>query len=555
MKDVILKHCLLNAVQHEGKANFQAVLSKILGESPKLKSDIKMLAIEIQKVLDEINSWSLEKQKNEVEKLNIIIENKPHHKEERVLPDLSNVEKNIIMRMAPFPSGPLHIGNARMAILNDEYVKKYHGKLFLVIDDTIGSEEKIPISEAYGMIKNGLKWLGIKWNKVFYKSDRLEIFYKYAKKMLEINVAYVCECPTDKLRKNRRDGTECYCRSNDAKTNIEKWEMMLKGGYKEGEAIVRLKTDMNHENPAFRDRVLLRISNREHPRVGNKYKVWPMLEFSWAIDDHFLGITHIIRGKDLIIEDMMEIFIWNLMGWEMPELLHYGLLSLEGAKLSKSKSQKSISEGQFSGWEDPRTWSLQSLRKRGIKPEAIRNFILNFGMSMNDITAPDNALYNENRKLIESEANRYFFVQDPIQIKIKNSPKIKIAEESFHPDFPERGKRKIHVNLNKIFVSKNDFEKLKTTQVRLIGLFNVLLDKNSNFTGNEIEQDIPKIQWVSDKNINVKVTMVDGSIINGVGELDMKRLKVGEIVQLTRMFYARVDKKNKNYMQLFYTHK
>src|SRR3989338_8712398 len=302
MKDVILKHCLLNAVQHEGKANFQAVLSKILGESPKLKSDIKMLAIEIQKVLDEINSWSLEKQKNEVEKLNIIIENKPHHKEERVLPDLSNVEKNIIMRMAPFPSGPLHIGNARMAILNDEYVKKYHGKLFLVIDDTIGSEEKIPISEAYGMIKNGLKWLGIKWNKVFYKSARLEIFYKYAKKMLEINVAYVCECPTDKLRKNRRDGTECYCRSNDAKTNIEKWEMMLKGGYKEGEAIVRLKTDMNHENPAFRDRVLLRISNREHPRVGNKYKVWPMLEFSWAIDDYLLKITHVIRGKELMME-------------------------------------------------------------------------------------------------------------------------------------------------------------------------------------------------------------------------------------------------------------
>ncbi len=554
MGDIILKHCLMNAVQHEGKANLQAVLSKILGEKPELKSDIKSVITEIQKILKEVNSWNLKKQRTEFDKLGII-EEKPHIREERILSDLPNIKDKVVMRMAPFPSGPLHIGNARMAILNDEYVKKYHGKLLLVIDDTIGSEEKLPVLEAYDMIKDGLEWLGVKWDKTFYKSDRLEIFYEYAKKIIEMDAAYVCECLADELRKNRNSSVECNCRSNDTKTNIEKWRMMLERKYKEGQAVVRLKTSMKHENPAFRDRVLLRISNRKHPRVGNKYKVWPMLEFSWAIDDHLLGITHIIRGKDLIIEDMMEEFIWDLMGWEKPVLLHYGLLSLEGAKLSKSASQKAIRGGKFEGWDDPRTWSLQSLRRRGIRPETIRNFILSFGMSMNDITAPDDALYNENRKLIEPNSNRYFVVENPVEIKIKNAPKIKSAEELLHPDFPKIGKRKIPVNLDKIFISKGDFERLKGKNVRLMGLFNVLLDKNSEFNGNEIIQDMPKIQWVSDKNIDIEVVMADGSIIKCIGEPDMKKLKMGDVVQLIRMFYARVDEKKKNSIKLYYTHK
>jgi glutamyl-tRNA synthetase len=111
---------------------------------------------------------------------------------------------------------------------------------------------------------------------------------------------------------------------------------MLKGHYQEGEAVVRLKTDMQHPNPAFRDRVLLRISERTHPRVGTKYRVWPLLEFSWAIDDHLLGMTHILRGKDLIIEDLMEKDIWQKLGWNAPEFIHYGMLRI---KCSESKKQ------------------------------------------------------------------------------------------------------------------------------------------------------------------------------------------------------------------------
>ena len=102
---------------------------------------------------------------------------------------------------------------------------------------------------------------------------------------------------------------------------MEEWERMLSGEYSEGEAAVRLKTDMKDPDLAFRDRVLLRISERPHPRVGTKYRVWPMLEFSWAVDDHLLGITHVLRGKDLMMEDKMERFMWKLLGWPEPTTL------------------------------------------------------------------------------------------------------------------------------------------------------------------------------------------------------------------------------------------
>ena len=185
-KKLILKYALLNAVQHDGKANVQAVLGKIISENPKVRNEIKEIIPEIKKIVAEVNSLSVDEQKKKVKELGLKIEKKKVE-EERELPPLPNVKKykKIVMRMAPFPSGPLHIGNARMALLNDEYVKKYKGKLLLVIDDTIGSEAKIPTKEAYPLVKEGLKWLGVKWHKIIYKSDRMKLFYEWAEKLTD----------------------------------------------------------------------------------------------------------------------------------------------------------------------------------------------------------------------------------------------------------------------------------------------------------------------------------------------------------------------------------
>jgi len=554
-KEILLKHALLNAIQHDGKADIQAVLGKIISEDPKMRSKIKEIITEIKKTVAEVNSLSIEEQKNKIKELGFDFEKKKVE-EIKELPPLPNVEKykKIVMRMAPFPSGPLHVGNARMALLNDEYAKKYEGKLLLVIDDTIGSEAKIPTKEAYKLVIEGLKWLGVKWYKTIYKSDRMKLFYEWTEKLIKMGHAYVCECPKDVLRENREKGLECNCRKQNPETNLQKWKEMLEGKYKTGQATVRLKTDMKHPNPAFRDRVLLRISNREHPRVGKKYCVWPMLEFSWAIDDHFLGVTHILRGKDLVMEDMMEEFIWNLLGWKHAEFIHHGMLRFEGLKLSKTQARMLIEKGIYTDWNDPRTWSLQSFEKRGFLSESIRNFILSFGLSLNDITVPLEILYSENRKIIDPKVNRYFAVIDPVEIKIMNAPKVRKVRVHLHPDFPKRGFREIPVNTDKIFISREDFGKYRGEGIRLIGLFNVKLDKKAEFTGKEVKMEMQKIQWISEKNVPIKIIMGDGSIIKCIGEPEIKKLKSDMKLQLVRFGFCRVDK-TKPDLILYFAHR
>ena len=551
LRNVALKYALLN-VKKFGKASEDAVIKKIFLEYPDLKKEVKKVLEIVKDVVREVNSYSLEKIEERIKELGIVEERKEEKKE--ILPPLPNAEEGkVVMRLAPFPSGPLHIGNARMVILNDYYVRRYKGKLILFYDDTIGSEEKPIDPEAYHLIKEGLDWLNVKYSEIYYKSDRMEIYYEYGRKLIELGKAYVCTCSKDEIRKNRRLGIECSCRSRKIEENLLLFKEMIEGKFKEGEAVVRLKTDMKHPNPAFRDRVLLRICEREHPRVGKKYRVWPMLEFSWAIDDHLIGVTHILRGKELVIEDMMEDFIWDIFGWKKPVFIHYGLLKLkeEGAKLSKSKSRKLIESGELTGWDDPRTWSLQSLRKRGFQPEAIRNFILNLGLSEADITMPIEILYAENRKIIDKIANRYFCVLNPVKISLdKNVEKIKIK---CHPDYPERGEREIFIDKNEIYVEKEDFEKYRGKEVALIGMFTVLLEENSKFISEEIPYDMPKIHWVSKPNIRIKIMMPNGKEIEALGENSLKELKEGEIVQFYRVGFCRLDNKDK--MLFYFAHK
>jgi glutamyl-tRNA synthetase len=407
---LILAYALKNAVEHEGKCQEGAVIAGLFHEGLE-KSQVRDVIKEIKVVVDKVNAMTPDEQQVEFNALKDSIS----HREGRAEGELHELENTVkgkvVMRIAPFPSGPLHIGNTRQVILNDEYAKKYEGKLYLVMDDTIGSEEKQIAPDAYKLIEQGVQWLKVKYQKpILYKSDRLEIYYKYAVELIEKGKAYVCYCDAETLRKNRAEGKECEHRSQTSEQALAEWKKMFK--LKEGKAVLRIKTSMQDPNPAFRDRVLFRISEREHPRVKKKYRVWPLLEFSWAIDDKLLGMTHIIRGKELMMETDMEKFIFDIFGWKYPEFIHTGLLQFEGVKLSKSKGQKEIREGRYTGWDDPRTWSLQSLEKRGIQPEAIRKFIIGLGINQNEITVPIDILYAENRKLLNEFVKGYDFKQE-----------------------------------------------------------------------------------------------------------------------------------------------
>ena len=550
LRELLTKYALQNAIFYEGKANPGAVMGKVMAAEPELKKRAKEVSALVREIVSEINGMSLEEQKRMLEEMAPELMERKKKEKSHELPELKNAENGVVMRMAPYPSGPLHIGNARMAILNDEYVKRYGGKLFLVYDDTIGSSEKLPDIEAYDLIADGLKWLGIEYHDVFYKSDRIELFYQWAERLIELDGAYVCECSAEELRYNREHGIECEHRHQSIEENMEKWRKMLKGEYDEGEAILRIKTDMKHPNPAFRDRVLFRISKREHPRVGNKYHVWPLLEFSWAVDDHLLEITHVLRGKDLVMEDMMEEYLWKLFNIEGPEFIHYGMLRIKEAKLSKSKFSAEVKSGVFSGWDDPRTWSLQSLRKRGIRPEAIRSFILSFGLSQSDIEVPAENLYAENRKLIDASTPRRMFVPEPVKIRIKNMPDMEWVELTNHPK-EDLGKRKVRVK-DEIYIAKEDFDRLEGKEIRLKDLFNIVLGEISEFTSIP-NKDIPRIQWVSEP-VDVEVIMVDGSVTRGYGEASLLEMKEDDMVQFERFGFVRIDEIKDDRVRAYFAH-
>jgi len=548
LSEYILAHALKNSLEF-GKTSLEIILPKLFQHGLE-KKDIKEILPKIREIVEIVNKLSEKQKQEEFRKYESLLPEKPVQSGE--LPELPKVSKKPVFRMAPFPSGALHIGNARTLLLNAMYSEKYKGKILLVMDDTIGSSEKPPIKEAYELIKDSAKWLKVKYGKnIIYKSDRLKIYYDYAEQLIKKDKAYVCHCSQEELRNNRAKGIECSCRQFPQKIQLLRWKEMFK--MKEGEGVLRIKTDMLHPNPAFRDRVLFKISDREHPRVKKKYRVWPTLEMSWAVDDHLLGVTHVIRGSDLLMETDMEKFIWDIFNWKHPEVIHHGLVNLETSegKISKSKAGKEVKSGVYTGWDDPRTWSLQSLRRRGILPDSLRQFVKELGMTKQNITVPIESLYAINRKAVDRKANRYSFVSQPVELKIKNAPDITEVQVPIHPDKKETKK----VSVEKIFISEDDCQKFKGKEVRLLHLYNIKISSGNEaeFTSKE-NKEIPKINWVS-SHVSAKILLPSGIWQKGIAESSIKNIKKDEVLQLERFAFVKYDKRGKDDYEFWFTHR
>jgi glutamyl-tRNA synthetase len=536
-------------------------MGAIMGSRADLRSragEIKGLA---EKFVTEVEKLSLDEQRSQLLKINPSaldedVTEKPEKKELSDLPNLDKWDRKVVMRLAPFPSGPLHIGNSRMVILNDHFVKRYKGKLILVFDDTIGSKEKQVETEAFDLIPEGLEYLGVDVHETVYKSDRMDLFYKYAVDLIEKEHAYVCDCDANVWRtKHKVVGKACGCRTLTKEENLARWEKMLDGTYPERSAALRMKTGMDDPDPAMRDHVALRISETDHPRVGSKYRVWPLLEYSWGIDDHELGITHIIRGKDLVKEGKIEKYIWDLYNWKHPELIYYGRLKFQDATLSKSKSRQEVLSGVYTGWDDPRTWSLQSLAKRGIHPDALRKAMLDLGLSMVDISISMKAVYSENRKLRDADAPRFFFVQNPVWVKSEGLPKdVTTTEAPVHPDFPDRGVRTIPLAPGKsgleIGIADHDFNKIDDGGLfRMKDLANFVLKKDKTPSVEFHSLDVEEVRkvggsiihWIPRVNsVPIELTLMDGSVAEGLAEPSIKESSVGSFIQFERVGFARI---------------
>ena len=581
IRQVLFLSGLKNSVKFNGVPSKKAIMGKLMASRPDLRSKTKIIIPLLDQIIEEISNLNLGEQKEKLLELDPMAFNKKEIvKEEKKLPELPNISKHnkVIMRLAPYPSGALHIGNARMIVLNDEYTKRYKGDLIFFYDDTIGSPKslrnslkaKYVLPEAYELIKEGLEWLGVSYTKILYKSDRLELFYEYCEKLILDDIAYVCFCSAAEFREEyKKSGKNCPHRNHPIDKNLDEWKAMLNRKYHEGEVVVRLKTGMDQKDPALRDQIIMRISEAEHPRVGNKYVVWPMLEFSWAIDDYKIQASHILRGIDLVKEGIIEEFIWDHFGWKKAELLYYGRLNFTDMKLSKTESRNNINSGLYEGWDDPRTWSLQSLKKRGIKPEALRKVLLDLGMSQTGINFSTNWLYSKNKDLIDEISDRYFYVEEPISLVITGCPVQEyIAKPLSHPVHPEKGKRRIRCVVRdsqlSLLISLKDYKLLVVNQViRLKDLINVKitskdLHKNivkATFHSKDLDRSFTIIQWVPEnENIEVSILNPDGSISHGNGEVALLKIPMNQTIQFERVGFVNPIKIKENNLFCYFTH-
>lgn len=379
-------YALKNAIAHDGIARSGAVISSLFNEGLK-PNEVKKYIKKINEIILEVNSMNPEEQKKEFVKSEKLIHERHGREGLPELPGVEGKKGKVIMRFAPAPSGPLHVGHALTASLSYLFVKKYGGKFYIRIEDT--NPENID-KEAYGMIAKDVKWLFPgNFVQIGIQSDRMNIYYSYAEKLIKKKAAYVCICSQEAFKKLADNKKDCPCRRLNVKENIERWEKMLnKKGYREGEAVLRFKSQegMKHKNPAMRDFPLARINTKRHPRQGTKYRVWPLMNLAVAVDDIEMRMTHIIRAKDHRDNSARQKLIYEALGLakKFPWTAFLGRIKLKDIELSKTKIKEAISSGEFSGWDDARLPTLASLRKQGYKPEAFWKFAERIGLSEND---------------------------------------------------------------------------------------------------------------------------------------------------------------------------
>lgn len=580
IKELIRKHALFNAVKFNGRAKADAVLSKVLAEKPELKSRVKEIYRMVEEIVEDINSMSLEDQ---IKILNLIWPEAQmamkRREEKKGLPPLPNAEKYsmIITRFAPNPDGPLHLGSARPIILNYEYSKMYKGKFILRFEDTDPRIKKpilhiFPDEEReYDYIRRDMIWLNVKWDEEYIQSDRLSIYYDYARKLIERKGAYVCTCDHSALKRYRDLKIACPHRDQSIEVNLELLDKMLSGSIPEGGAVIRVITDLKHPDPSIRDWIALRIIDPEkhpHPRVGDKYWVWPTYNFAAAIDDHLMKISHILRAKEHLNNTIKQSYIYKHFNWSPPEAIHFGRMNFEGAILSKSKIGAGIREGKYSGWDDPRLGTLMALRRRGILPEAIRELMLRVGVKPVSSTIAWTNLVAINKIFLEPKANRYMFIRFKDgrgKILIIEGVEKLVGVLPYHPSFPDRGYRKISLGRTPaVYIDYKDFNELRVgSELRLLGLANVRINERKGdkaytiYLNDSIDYAKKKrlkiIQWVP-VEMNVKVKVIKPHRIErGTAENQIKELNIGSIIQFIRYGFVRLDSKNGE-VTFYYAH-
>ena len=331
---------------------------------------------------------------------------------------------SIITRFPPEPNGYLHIGHAKSICLNFGLAKEFNGKVNLRFDDTNPLKEDV---ENVNSIKEDVKWLGFDWDNLYFASDYFEEMYNRAVLLIKKGKAYVCDLTSEEMREYRgtltEPGKESPYRNRSVEENLELFEKMKNGEFKDGEKVLRAKIDMSSPNINFRDPVIYRIAHSTHHNTGDKWCIYPMYAFAHPLEDAIEKITHSICTLEF--EDQRPLYDWVVRECEMeatPRQIEFARLNLTNTVMSKRKLKQLVDEGVTDGWDDPRMPTISGFRRRGYTADAIRKFCSEIGVSKADSKVDSQMLDFFVREDLQTKAPLAMGILNPLKLVITNYP-------------------------------------------------------------------------------------------------------------------------------------
>ena len=370
------------------------------------------------------------------------------------------VNTRVQTRFPPEPNGYLHIGHAKAICIDFMTALKYNGVCNLRLDDTNPAKEDLEYVES---IKEDIEWLGFKWDQCLFALSYFDFIYECAIKLIKDGKAFVCDLSADEMREYRgtltEPGKNSPYRDRSVEENLDLFERMTKGEFKDGEKVLRAKIDMASPNMNMRDPVIYRIAHINHHQTGDKWCVYPMYDFAHPLSDAKEKVTHSLCSLEF--ENHRPLYNWFIeqIGFEEPpRQIEFARLNINYCITSKRKNIRLVTEKMVSGWDDPRMATICGMRRRGYPASSIRTFIEKVGVSKAYSVVDYGLLEACVRDDLNASAPRAMAVLDPLKVIIDNYPEgqTEYVEVDVHPEKPELGKAKIKFG-KEIYVEKSDF--------------------------------------------------------------------------------------------------
>ncbi|KAL3695636.1 hypothetical protein R1sor_009712 [Riccia sorocarpa] len=484
----------------------------------------------------------------------------------------------VCTRFPPEPSGYLHIGHAKAALLNQHFAQKYKGRLIIRFDDTNPTKEKDEYVES---ILQDLDTLGVKGDALTYTSDYFEELQQMAEKLIKEGKAYVDDTPREQMQKERMDGIESKRRNTSVEENLALWKEMLAGSEKGTQCCVRGKLDMQALNKTLRDPVYYRCNPTPHHRVGAKYKVYPTYDFACPYVDAVEGVTHALRSSEYHDRNEQYYRVLEEMGLRKVIVWDFSRLNFVYTLLSKRKLQWFVDNGWVEGWDDPRFPTVRGIQRRGLTVEALRQFILSQGASKNLNLMEWDKLWTINKKIIDPVCPRHTAVigDGKVLLELTNGPEtpfVRVIDR--HKKYPPAGKKATSFT-RRIWLDQADAACISNgEEVTLMDWGNAIVQnverdtegKVLSLTGvlhleGSVKTTKLKLTWLPEIPDLVPLSLVELDYlitkkkleegedflsalnprtrweIEAIGDANMRNLKKGETIQLERKGYYVCD--------------